>query len=361
MLACSYLAPATRSAILNQTIEAAAFPPAFWNEFVRLATDQLIGPALALKFEEHGLSGIVPSLVERYCHAVLRLNRARNARLLREAADLANALNGISVVPLFLKGSAGLLSGLYTDPGLRIMSDLDLLVPADRGQDCERLMAALGYRKAFVGCHPRDTSVGTFSSPDRAAPIDMHCEVLKYPDEGLLRAAEVVADSDRLELEGARLAVPSPTHQVVVNIAHAQLKDHAFLYGQFPMRALYDLALIALRHRGEIDWRDVQDRFASIGAQTACECHCLAAHELLGIEMPPGCDPGRKARMLHRYAKGQTGQPLMQKASSRVMRVLLLLHREMSDPELRLRLLRNMRSAAWWRRHLRIFWEGRRG
>jgi hypothetical protein len=360
MLACSYLAPAPRSDILRQTIEAAAFPPAFWNEFVRLATDHLIGPALALKIAEHGLSGIVPSLVERHCHAVLRLNRARNARLLCEIADLANALNGIGVVPLFLKGSAGLLSGLYADSGLRIMSDVDVLIPADREGDCERLMAALGYRMASVSLHPRDNSVGTFSSPDRVAAIDMHREVLRYPDEGLLRAAEVVAESDRLELEGARLAVPSPTHQVVLNIAHAQIKDHAFLYGQFPMRAIYDLALIALRHRDEIDWQDVQERFASTWAQTAYECHCLAAYELLGIDMPVVCDPGRKARMLHRHAKRLTGHPLMQKANSRVMRVLLLLCRELSHPELRLRLLLNMRSASWRRRNLRMFWEGRR-
>ena len=68
----------------------------FWIEFVRIATDSLMGPALALRFEQLGLSGIVPALVERHCHAVLRLNRSRNAQLRAEAIELASELNRIA-------------------------------------------------------------------------------------------------------------------------------------------------------------------------------------------------------------------------------------------------------------------------
>ena len=152
-LVCEYLSISPRGDIKAETVKAATLPQSFWIDFVQIATDSLMGPALALRFEQLGLSGIVPALVERHCHAVLRLNRSRNAQLRAEAIELASELNRIHVVPLFLKGGSGLLSGLYDDPGVRIMGDLDMLVPVDRARDCERLFSELGYSRAsFIPC-----------------------------------------------------------------------------------------------------------------------------------------------------------------------------------------------------------------
>ena len=67
-----------------------------------------------------------------YLEAVHALNLQRNLRMRSQAAELAEALNGVGVEPVFLKGVALLLLGLAPDPGRRLIGDIDVLVPADR-------------------------------------------------------------------------------------------------------------------------------------------------------------------------------------------------------------------------------------
>ena len=47
------------------------------------------------------------------------------------SSSVAAALNEIDIVPVALKGAIRLVDGLWPDPALRFMHDLDLLVPAD--------------------------------------------------------------------------------------------------------------------------------------------------------------------------------------------------------------------------------------
>ena len=46
-----------------------------------------------------------------------------------QLAHVAAALNEIDIVPVALKGAIRLIDGLWPDPALRFMHDLDLLVP----------------------------------------------------------------------------------------------------------------------------------------------------------------------------------------------------------------------------------------
>lgn len=356
-LVCEYLSLTPRGDIREETVRAAALPPSFWVAFIETSNDFLMGPALALRFEALALSGFVPTLVERHCHAVLRLNRSRNTRLRSEAIELASELNRIDVVPLFLKGSAGLLSGLYEDQGARIMGDLDVLISGKRAADCERLLTDLGYDRAPIARHPRDKTVGIFVRQRSIAPIDLHHEVLAIPNQGLLSAHDTIENSVVLQLDGVTLAIPSITHQVVLNIGHAQLNDYAYRYGYLPLRALWDFALLS-RQPARIDWQEIYDRFTAIGERRAVDYHCLAAHETLNVKLNPDCSPSGQARFLMGRARFLTNHPPLQRIWFRCARVAMLLRRERSDEQLKARLRHNMRDPAWWQRHLGIFWRG---
>lgn len=225
-LLCEYLSVRPSSNIVEELTAAAETTPSFWVEFIRISKEQLVGPALGLSFETHGLSGMLPSVVERYCRAILRLNRARNKQIRAEAIALTEALNRIDVVPVFLKGGSNLLSGLYEDAGARILSDLDVLIPIDRARDCARHLTAMGFEEPLTKSHPRDHSVGVFLGEHSAAPIDLHHEVVAWPNRRLLSARETIRDSVRCNLDGVTAAVPSLTHQIIINIGHAHLNDY---------------------------------------------------------------------------------------------------------------------------------------
>ncbi len=355
---CGCLSAAISGNLEDEHAQMARSPAFSWNQFVDLATDQLVAPAVAYHFDLHGLDAVVPELIARYFRAMLRLNRSRNTQLRKEAMDIAVALNEIDVVPLFLKGGAGLLSGLYVDPAIRIMSDLDILVPFNRGDDCVRRLVALGYVLSLVEPHPRTHCFGSLSRTSSIAQIDLHREALAYPHEELLPARDVLSHAVEHRQGGAAFTVPSATHQIIHNIGHAQLVDHGYSYGHLPLRSLHDLAHLLLRGEGHIDWREIENRFAATQNRTALDFHCLAVRELLEAAPCISYQPGLSTRFLLRRGRFMINHPGLQRISDRVIRVFMLLKRELSSADLRARLLENMRDPQWWRRHLAMFRKG---
>ena len=211
--------------------------------------------------------------------AVHRLNGMRNAQIKLECITIAAALNEIGVTPVFFKGGGALLADLYDDPAGRIISDLDILVPATRSAECINRLQAWGYVAGSSPRHPEDHSSAVLFPNSGAAPIDLHRDVVAYPYRHLLPAADVLKHAIVLRREGAVFAVPSSTHQIIINVGHAQLhRNHGFIYGRLMLRSLIEISLMCRRWPDSIDWPEVENRFAGIGASTALEfsphCRC---------------------------------------------------------------------------------------
>lgn len=332
----------------------------FWLDFTDMAMDHLVVPALAHRLVHDGAADRLPPLVRRYLDAMLRLNRSRNQQIREEALDLADALNEIDIVPVFLKGSAGLLAEFYDEPGFRVMSDMDVLVPLDRAEDCRHHLAGLGYRPQGKIDHPRNKSVETFVRRASVAPIDLHHQPLDFEYENVLAARDVMKNAVTHRWHHVEFAVPSMTHQVMINIAHAQLNDHGYWFGNLPIRLLLDLALFKQRANERIDWRRVEKVFTETRNGRALEFHLYAARKLLGVETGIDVRPRLATRLLFWRSISLMGFPRLQRFGFRFIRVYLLLMRELSAAELRARLLRNMADPGWWQRHLVIFWKGTR-
>ena len=356
---CAVLSPSLSEKVRSLIVETIESPSFAWMKFVDLATDQLVAPAVAIRLHQLGLQSRLPEAVRRYFAAVYRLNRMRNAQINLECVRIAGTLNGIGVTPVFFKGGAALFADLYTDPAGRIISDLDVLVPATHSAECINRLRASGYDADSNPHHPEDHSWAVLFPKSGAAPIDLHRDVVAYPYRHLLPAADVLANAMVLRREGAVFAVPSPTHQVVVNVGHAQLhRNHGFIYGRLMLRSLIEIELMCQRWRDSIDWAEVEDRFATIGARTALNFHRIAAEEVFGRPLSPSLNAGWRARLAFRWAHFLTRNTGLLKITDRPLRVLMCLNRELSSAELRRRLYRNMGDRRWWSRHLAVFWRG---
>ncbi len=118
-----------------------------WELIIEAASYHLVTPALSYSLK--GRSG-VPQAINDYLGAVLFLSGERNQDLLGGLAQPLRALNGAGIEPILLKGIASIASALYPDPAMRILSDIDLLVPESEAENASRLLAALGFRQAFA-------------------------------------------------------------------------------------------------------------------------------------------------------------------------------------------------------------------
>jgi hypothetical protein len=325
-----------------------------WVTFVELASNCLVAPALLAAARENGLDDSLPMDVVAYLEGMATLNRQRNELIRTQAVELASILNDQNVAPVLLKGGAHLFSGLYADPGHRVMIDLDILIPVDRLFDCASALRRHGYEVLWDNGYPAHHHYPPLGRPGGIVSVELHVEALDYPYERLLGPAEIFKTALTLNCGGASLAVPSPQARTVHAIAHAQLSNHDYVYGSLALRELVDFAHLCRIYKNDIDWADIRRRFAECRAVTALGYHALAAKTLLGVPVDPEVRTSATARVLYRRAAWQVSAPGLLDLGIRLLRPWLLLRRGLSRATLRKRLLQSLCDLTWYRRQWRM-------
>ena len=323
------------------------------QQLVSLASQHWVSAAIVPFQSRKGRR--LPSDLQEYFEGAATLNRMRNTRIRSEALAITKALNEIGVVPVFLKGGANLLSGLYSDTAVRIMLDLDILVPAERVQECIAAMEAQGYVHLIDNGFPDHHHYFPLGRPGMEASIELHVDPLDIQYGHFLSSSDVFQHAEHLTVGGARLAVPAAWCRLVHCIAHAQFSNHALIYGHVPLRDLIDTVL--LTRTGSIDWDAVSTRFASPLKRTALAFHLLAANRLLGAELAERPASRPIAELLFRRARFLLDHPHLDRWTEILFRPWLELWRSLGHPRLRRRFLRCLLDPAWRARQWHTLWQ----
>ena len=272
-LLCTLTAAALARRPLDQdTVAAVAWDRVDWPRLVRLSGTHLLTPALAGPLADPGLDPWVPAELRDYLAAIHAAAAQRNLALRAQVAAVAAELNGIDVVPVLLKGAIRLVDGLWPDPALRFMNDLDLLVPETELWNCVARLVRAGWQPCAATRQDLAQHV-ILVHPDAPVRIELHRQPLGGELEGLLPATRMLARATTLGLDGATVALPALEDQLVHLVAHGTLQ-HAFLRsGRCVLRELAELKLLL----GRAEERDVtlaRERFAAHGQLLAWEV-CL--------------------------------------------------------------------------------------
>jgi len=336
---------------LRRTVNSGAIQ---WEIFIKVASENMIAPAVLDAFRNKGIEDALPSDVIDFFDGIAVLNRLRNEKIRAEALQLAKVFNDLNVIPIFLKGGANLMSGLYANPAHRVMVDLDVLVPVDRLSDCVAGLAGKGYNILVDNDFPAHHHYPPLARPNAAASVELHVEPLDKPYRSLLDPSEIFDEAVMLHQGLAKLAVPSPQCRLIHAIAHTQLANHSYIYGQLPLREFVDFALFDQSYKHAIDWKRIVKRFSDFGAATALAFHLLAAERLLDVRIDENVGVPAMAKVFYRRAEWQTDHPKWLIFSIKLLRPWLLLWRSFSHPILKQRLFRNLRDRAWYSRQWRI-------
>jgi hypothetical protein len=204
-------------------------------------------------------------------------NAHRLDDLLDQGERLLAALgrDGVAAVPL--KGWLSVRERWYPDPAVRVMRDLDVLIPVDRAADASRAAAKLGYEPIEEALDDyADHQLPAMAIPGRLGSLELHTALVVSRWANVLPASDVIA-ADRM----------TTTQAVVHAIAHAQLHDEAFLLRHRPLRALHETAVLSRSPRGsEIDWDEARRAFDRVDAAPALDAHLHLARELFGADVP---------------------------------------------------------------------------
>lgn len=121
-----------------------------WEELSRLTKMHRLGPMLGERLGRNDLDGCIPHDVRDRLQKSHRKHAFRNLAIYRELVTVTQMLDAAQIPSIALKG-AFLARFAYSEPGLRPMRDLDLLLRPEQAVKAFELLMARGYQSNFDG------------------------------------------------------------------------------------------------------------------------------------------------------------------------------------------------------------------
>ena len=256
-----------------------------WELIIEVASFHHVTPALASclnKVED------VPAHVRDYFQSVLALNMQRNEQMLSGLARVASLLNAIDIEPVLLKGAAHLVGGTYPEPSMRILGDVDVLIPATRSAEAVAALedAGFGTKSSDVVPPPTHHHLPMLHDPETGLGVELHTDVISRSAAAAISTAWFCEMARPGLFRGQRIRLPEPTRNVGHTIFHSEIFHGLYALDKIELRHLLDMALIRAHHARVIDWNELDRRFSDAGFGELLATYLHFADELLGQSAP---------------------------------------------------------------------------
>jgi hypothetical protein len=233
-------------------------PPVSWELLIESSSHHNVTPALSWCLKDKA----VPPDIRSYFDAILCLNRTRNGGIVDGLARVVTALNAIEIEPVLLKGVSHLIEDLYPAQGLRVVGDIDVLMPDGRANDAAAALQRVGFSvsKYHLESH---LHLPVLRDNETGLCVELHTRV--EVKEAVIPTAWFRERTCPFPFRGLKLRVPEPTASIGLNIVHSQLNHEGYQTSGIELRQLLDLAMIRARHESAIDWFELDHRFGAAG------------------------------------------------------------------------------------------------
>lgn len=330
-----------------------------WEKVVWISTAHLVFPALFVQLKRSELISELPADLVAYMEEFTDANRERNHQIINQALEIVSILNNEGISPVFLKGTAHLLEGLYHDPAERMVGDIDLLVQENELEKAANILIGCGYEPlagfstehAIINRHyPRLTN------NERIAAVEIHHQLFPFPFHNLLSGHEIQKGSRKLDIIGNAF-VPSDGHQILHNIYSAQINDSNNFKAKFQLSQLYNLLCLSEKCSPLEVFKASGKSFHLLNANLA------VASKLL--DSPPGLEYVKTchAKVFLFRIQCKLNSPRWARASESVlyfpdlfMNYIRQLVHSLYDKKIRHSVYRRMINPKWYGEHLRRYY-----
>jgi hypothetical protein len=215
------------------------------SKFIRLSSYHLVLPAVYRKLQKTGLSNDLPPELAEHLNEILQLNIKRNEEILQQIDEINLHLNSAGIQPVYMKGTAHLLDGLYSDPADRMIGDIDLLVRDKDFLPTAKIVLKLGY-KTDIEIYDEINTLKDYPRlfrEDVPADIEIH-RLPVIPEFSKWFTPETIF-REKKQIQGKiNCFVPSCKHQLIQNFIHSQLTNKGHKHRLVSLRDLYDCHLL---------------------------------------------------------------------------------------------------------------------
>ncbi|HYW96436.1 MAG TPA: nucleotidyltransferase family protein [Bacteroidales bacterium] len=218
-----------------------------WELFTRLADGHLVLQTIYPKIAKSTLKQFFPEDLITHLRIINEMNTQRTLEIIDQCKEIDAILQEIEVSPMYMKGAANILEGLYNDPGERILHDIDILVREDQTDDAFQALINGGYKLNDVFDQRLPLSSKHYPilfKPGQPVYVEVH----RYPvsPKYLDTINTDVLFSDKREINGMKgVYAMSDHHKIIHSFIHSQMEHSGHYYAREFLRTLYDLLLLS--------------------------------------------------------------------------------------------------------------------
>jgi hypothetical protein len=253
-----------------------------WAAILELARRGGVAGMVARHIEAEHLP--VPADVRRRLAALALQAEARGRVQLAEARRLCAAAGtrGLTLIPL--KGAALLLEGVYGDPSLRSMVDVDLLTRRDEVDALAGLLASEGYEplgepEGYLRWYHHLAFIRRVTGVD--VIVELHWTALHVMYSRPAVDAVIVARSRVVTVDGVLMRGLDPAARLLAVALHVAV--HRYRAG---LKWLVDVSELARAAPGDLEWDWLWRTARGLGARRALAYVFALARELLDAPLP---------------------------------------------------------------------------
>ena len=265
-----------------------------WNDVLILGRQNGVLARLGARLEQRGLLERIPYKARAHIRAVTIAADSSQTSVRWEVNRVVRALAHFDCPIVLLKGSAYVMAGLPAAAG-RFVGDLDLMVPRDKIEEVERVLAEKGWAPSEMNEYDQRYyrewmhEIPPMQHPQRETLLDIHHTILPltsrfHPDAVALFAASQPLDNPRLRVLG-------PADMVLHSTVHV-FNDEV----SNPLRDLFDLDLL-LRHFGQRPgfWDELLSRAELHGLRRPLYHLLRHVRRVLETPIPPAIEDAARA------------------------------------------------------------------
>ncbi len=253
-----------------------------WVSLIYCSGEHLVTPALWFYLKKKGLLPLLNLELRDYLKLVYDLNLTRNQEITKQLLALLPDFNAAGIEPVLLKGIASLIGALYETPGIRVLGDIDVLIPEGKLAVATQIMLDHGYsytpvmHKDIVKEHRH---LPAFIHEDQPVAIEIHRYPVAGKYNGWVNYESAWKESTRVLLKTGTVVLPTPEFRLLHNFCHCQLGDRGYVKAYINARQMLEGVTLRNRYEKEFNWLLIQKRVANNNSLAAWGGYLLSAEK----------------------------------------------------------------------------------
>tara|TARA_Y100001954_G_C15783119_1_gene591014 strand:+ start:49 stop:1062 length:1014 start_codon:yes stop_codon:yes gene_type:complete len=221
-----------------------------FEKFVNIASLHLILPTIYIRLKKQHYLNFIPKDLKKYLSQINNLNLDRNRNLVDELKELSKILDYNDIDYIFIKGSAHIISNIYTNISERMIGDIDFLFNPKQLEKVKYILKQNKFKSKIKYSFFEFRHLKRMVKKGSLFAIEPHLKIIDKEIKNL-NFRNIL--NDKIYCSGFK--IPGIHEMILINIVNYQINDYGSRNLSYSYKSFYDTFLL-LKHEN-IDFNKI--------------------------------------------------------------------------------------------------------